>query len=262
MVDLIWPSPVTHDVSDDFPTHVARGSVNPGLDITCGYGSRVNAAAAGRITGMSRSNSGSGGRYIQITHDDGWITQYLHLSEIEVSLGQRVEQGQEIARSGASGFGSDWGYGPHLHWSLKIGGRNVNPYGYVGGTGTGSSIASGNSTPINATPTETDEEMSATEMYIRRELTGRVALFKFGIHGTKANPDGSPSGVPEVNRREFFSPEEYADHRSMRQSYNDNLQGDEANVRRGKLYVPPANTKEILGVTEGGWADICSQFGV
>lgn len=46
------------------------------------------------------------------------MSRYLHLSVIQVGVGQRVFQGQQIAISGASGFGSNNGYGAHLHLAL------------------------------------------------------------------------------------------------------------------------------------------------
>ena len=51
-----------------------------------------------------------------------WNVDYLHLSRIDVQVGQIVQQGQVIGLSGASGKGSERGYGPHLHFSFRSGG--------------------------------------------------------------------------------------------------------------------------------------------
>jgi pyruvate/2-oxoglutarate dehydrogenase complex dihydrolipoamide acyltransferase (E2) component len=51
-----------------------------------------------------------------------WNVDYLHLSRIDVKVGQIVQQGQVIGLSGASGKGSERGYGPHLHFSFRSGG--------------------------------------------------------------------------------------------------------------------------------------------
>jgi murein DD-endopeptidase MepM/ murein hydrolase activator NlpD len=51
-----------------------------------------------------------------------WNVDYLHLSRIDVRVGQVVQQGQVIGLSGASGKGSERGYGPHLHFSFRSGG--------------------------------------------------------------------------------------------------------------------------------------------
>jgi pyruvate/2-oxoglutarate dehydrogenase complex dihydrolipoamide acyltransferase (E2) component len=55
----------------------------------------------------------------------GHKADYLHLSRVDVSPGQAVKQGQVIGLSGASGKGSERGYGPHLHLSFRMGGRHT-----------------------------------------------------------------------------------------------------------------------------------------
>lgn len=67
------------------------------------------------------------GGYIVILHDDGTETDYAHCSEIYVHEGQRVEQGEVIARQGNSGLSA----GPHLHFILRINGVPVNPLKYI-----------------------------------------------------------------------------------------------------------------------------------
>jgi murein DD-endopeptidase MepM/ murein hydrolase activator NlpD len=53
---------------------------------------------------------------------NGWNVDYLHLSRIDVAVGQLVPQGAVIGLSGASGKGYERGYGPHLHFSFRSGG--------------------------------------------------------------------------------------------------------------------------------------------
>jgi murein DD-endopeptidase MepM/ murein hydrolase activator NlpD len=52
----------------------------------------------------------------------GFNADYLHLSRIDVAVGQEVKQGQVIGLSGGSGLGSETGYGAHLHLSFRKGG--------------------------------------------------------------------------------------------------------------------------------------------
>jgi murein DD-endopeptidase MepM/ murein hydrolase activator NlpD len=59
------------------------------------------------------------------TTSDGYNFDYLHLSRIDVSPGQAVKQGQVIGLSGASGKGSERGYGPHLHFSARVMGKHA-----------------------------------------------------------------------------------------------------------------------------------------
>lgn len=114
----IYPTTTTN-VSDDLAAHIARGSVNPGTDYTCGYGSRVVSVAAGTVTDADGNPGGSGGRMVHVDHVDGTGADYLHLSALSVSAGDRVTQGQLLGYSGASGYGDNWYYGPHLHLSFR-----------------------------------------------------------------------------------------------------------------------------------------------
>jgi len=149
MVSYIWPTyargPVDQDGSWQGHKNRKPPSVNPGVDFGVAYGSAVNAAAAGRVELTDNVPDGSGGRMVYIRHSDGSQTQYLHLSEILVSVGQQVAQGQLIAKSGASGFGSNYGYAPHCHVSLYIGGVNVDFMQHVANI----SSAGGGGTLIN-----------------------------------------------------------------------------------------------------------------
>jgi murein DD-endopeptidase MepM/ murein hydrolase activator NlpD len=117
--------PVEAGISDNFAAHQARKSVNPGTDYVVGVGTPVVAVADAVIVGVTTSISGAGGRMIFLdTTTDGYNFDYLHLSRIDVTVGQAVKQGQVIGLSGASGKGSERGYGPHLHFSARIMGKH------------------------------------------------------------------------------------------------------------------------------------------
>ena len=58
-----------------------------------------------------------------IDSGNGVITAFFHLSEINVKKGERVAKGQVVAKSGATGRVT----GPHLHYSLILGGQFVDP---------------------------------------------------------------------------------------------------------------------------------------
>jgi murein DD-endopeptidase MepM/ murein hydrolase activator NlpD len=117
--------PVNAGISDSFAAHQARKSVNPGTDYVVGVGTPVVAVADGVIVGTTTTISGAGGRMVFLdTTTDGYNFDYLHLSRIDVAPGQAVKQGQVIGLSGASGKGSERGYGPHLHFSARVMGRH------------------------------------------------------------------------------------------------------------------------------------------
>jgi murein DD-endopeptidase MepM/ murein hydrolase activator NlpD len=121
--------PITHD----FNKHKTRtpASVNPGTDYAVKTGTPVKAIADGTIAGVVPTIKGSGGRMIFQDFPSGHKADYLHLSRIDVVVGQEVKQGQVIGLSGASGLGKENGYGPHLHLSFRLGGRHTAGAGNI-----------------------------------------------------------------------------------------------------------------------------------
>lgn len=101
------------------------GSVHTGVDWGVPTGTEVRAAAAGTV--IRASWYGNYGYCVDIRHSDGSVTRYAHLSSFIASVGQKVSQGQPIARSGNTGRST----GPHLHFEIILNGRAVNPLNYV-----------------------------------------------------------------------------------------------------------------------------------
>jgi len=102
-----------------------------GVDLGAAYGTAVPAAAAGRV--VSVGEQGAYGTQIVVEHEPGLQTRYAHLSAVNVAVGDRVGQGQEIGRVGQSGRAT----GPHLHFELIRDGQRVDPTGVMalGGSG-------------------------------------------------------------------------------------------------------------------------------
>lgn len=128
MAAFIRPTNTTR-VSDDFHAHVARGSANPGTDYVVGKGTPVVAVADATVVGVTTSIAGAGGRMVWLDFGNGYNADYLHLSRVDVSVGQVVKQGQQLGLSGGSGKGSETGYGYHLHFAIRIGGKHANRAG-------------------------------------------------------------------------------------------------------------------------------------
>lgn len=85
-----------------------------GLDIAAAEGAPVVAPAAGVVTLTDPDQYFSGGTLI-VDHGHGISSTFIHLSAIEVKVGQQVVQGQKIARVGATGRVT----GPHLDWRVN-----------------------------------------------------------------------------------------------------------------------------------------------
>ena len=89
-------------------------SPHSGMDIAAANGTPVKAPAAGIVTFASPSLYLTGGTVV-IDHGAGVSSNFLHLSRIDVKVGDRVKQGQVFAAVGATGRAS----GPHLHWGMN-----------------------------------------------------------------------------------------------------------------------------------------------
>lgn len=98
-----------------------RGAMHAGIDFKGPIGSPIYAAADGRVT-FAGQKSGYGNA-IEITHANGLLTRYAHLSRIGVRVGQQVAAGTTIGGLGSTGRST----GPHLHFEVRINDRAVNP---------------------------------------------------------------------------------------------------------------------------------------
>ncbi len=97
-------------------TQNLHGSYSSAVDIGCKIGTRVIAAASGVvIKAESTGYNGGYGQVIIISHSNGSQAIYAHLSSVEVSVGQKVSQGQEIGKTGNTGKST----GPHLHFETR-----------------------------------------------------------------------------------------------------------------------------------------------
>lgn len=93
-----------------------------GLDIAAVTGTDIMAPAAGIVTLAEPDLYYSGGTII-IDHGQGLSSSFLHLSEVSVSAGQRIEQADIIGKVGATGRAS----GPHLDWRMNWLNQRVDP---------------------------------------------------------------------------------------------------------------------------------------
>lgn len=90
------------------------GNGHSGMDIAAPTGTPVKAPAGGIVTFANQNLYLTGGTLL-IDHGFGVSSNFLHLSRIDVKVGDRVEQGQVIAAVGSTGRST----GPHLHWGMN-----------------------------------------------------------------------------------------------------------------------------------------------
>lgn len=130
---MSWIRSVEGKISASYQNHKDRTppSRNPGTDYAVPTGTPVKAIADGTITGIVETIRGAGGRMIFQSFAGGFNADYLHLSRIDVAVGQEIKQGQIIGLSGGSGLGSETGYGAHLHLSIRRGGTPTTGVGNI-----------------------------------------------------------------------------------------------------------------------------------
>jgi hypothetical protein len=97
-------------------------SLHRGVDVASPSGSPVIASNSGKIV-LAR-NLYYAGNAVIIDHGLGVFTFYCHFSKIRVKRGDVVRKGDVIGSVGATGRVT----GPHLHWSVRVGGKNVDPF--------------------------------------------------------------------------------------------------------------------------------------
>ena len=98
------------------------GSAHSGMDIAAPTGTPVKAPAAGVVTFADPDLYLTGGT-ILLDHGFGISSNFLHLSRIDVKVGDRIEQGQTIGAVGSTGRST----GPHLHWGMNWFDTRIDP---------------------------------------------------------------------------------------------------------------------------------------
>ena len=119
--------PVSGTITSRFGSNESiRNHAHSGLDIAAPYGTAIKAAASGTVT--FAGNAGDGyGNYVIISHGNGVQTVYAHCSSVLVTSGQKVTQGEVIAKVGSTGNST----GNHLHLEVRKNGVAYDPQNYV-----------------------------------------------------------------------------------------------------------------------------------
>ncbi len=96
-----------------------------GIDIAAPHGTPVTAAADGEVLFVG-VQSGYG-KVVILRHAGGLVTVYAHNSQVLVREGDRVRQGDVVAKVGQTGRTT----GPHLHFEVRDGVKPRNPLSYL-----------------------------------------------------------------------------------------------------------------------------------
>ena len=122
-IKLGWVSSNYGSRTDPFHGSMAWHS---GIDFAGRLGSEIVSVAGGVITASGEHNGY--GRMVEINHGNGLVTRYAHNQKVLVNVGDTVQKGQSIALIGSTGRST----GPHLHFEVLKGGRQVNPISFIG----------------------------------------------------------------------------------------------------------------------------------
>lgn len=98
------------------------GRMHQGIDIGNGIGTPIYSIMDGTV--ISAGPAQGYGKWVRVKHDNGEISVYGHVHSYNVSVGQRVKAGDQIATMGNEGHST----GPHLHFEIRPDGANpVDP---------------------------------------------------------------------------------------------------------------------------------------
>jgi murein DD-endopeptidase MepM/ murein hydrolase activator NlpD len=110
-----------------YRTHPVHGGqrLHAGVDLASPTGSPVRASRDGVVTFVGWMSGY--GNTVMVSHGDGLVTLYAHLSSYAVSYDAFVLQGDTLGGVGMTGTAT----GPHLHFEVRVGGSPQNPCGYI-----------------------------------------------------------------------------------------------------------------------------------
>jgi murein DD-endopeptidase MepM/ murein hydrolase activator NlpD len=119
-------APLTSGYGWRIHPNTGQERLHAGVDLALNSGDPVYAADGGQVDAV---NYDAGyGNYVIVDHGNGTATLYAHLESSDVTPGQRVSQGQAIAKGDTTGLST----GPHLHFEVIEGYRSGDIYsGYA-----------------------------------------------------------------------------------------------------------------------------------
>lgn len=122
-------APIVKPVSGSYTSYfgyrtnpiTGSNSFHTGVDIAAAQGTKIKAAYPGKVRKVGEDSRS--GKYIYLTHSDGFETLYCHCSKILAEEGAVIRQGETIALVGSTG----WSTGPHLHFEVHKDKTRLDP---------------------------------------------------------------------------------------------------------------------------------------
>lgn len=111
-----------------------KNAQHQGVDIATPKGTAIGSNVKGKViyAGFGKSGSGYGGygNVVAVKDANGNVHMYAHLDSVNVKVGQSIDSGSLLGRSGSTGKST----GPHLHYEVRKGGQignNLNARSYL-----------------------------------------------------------------------------------------------------------------------------------
>lgn len=122
-------APIVKPVSGSYTSYfgyrtnpiTGNNTFHTGIDIAAAQGTKIKAAYPGTV--RKTGEDSRSGKYIYLTHSNGFETLYCHCSEILAEEGAVIRQGETVALVGSTG----WSTGPHLHFEVHKNGTRLDP---------------------------------------------------------------------------------------------------------------------------------------
>ena len=124
--------PVTSEYGHRVHPITGKEHTHSGIDYGLPLNTYVNSNVSGTVTKSTYNNSY--GNYVVIDDGNGRLHYYAHLNERMLNVGDKVNQGTLIGKSGSTGNST----GPHLHYEVRNSSTNqhIQPFTSVTGEDT------------------------------------------------------------------------------------------------------------------------------
>jgi murein DD-endopeptidase MepM/ murein hydrolase activator NlpD len=195
-------------------------SNHDGIDIDAGMGATIVASASGTV--IHSGWNGGYGNTVKIDHGNGYVTLYAHMSQLGASNGAKVTQGQQIGKVGSTGNST----GPHLHFSVYLNGRAIDPMTVLSG---GAVVSTG--TPETSSPAQTASAMVMSQDQILSGVSAKTPDFAKASGLTSSG--NSSRGMSSTSRSNSSS--------SGKRGYMGSS-GSAPSGRQNAMYLPDAKS--------------------